>query len=219
MRIVELAQDVAGPYAAKLLSDLGAEVIKIEPLEGDPSRGFGPFPGNRPDPEASGLYLYLNAGKRGIVLDLAQAAEQVVQLVGTADAVIESLSQPSGKLARVGLGPEKLRAARVSLVVVSVTPFGQWGPKSTWRGNDLIGFHSSGFAHGFPALQVDSADLAPLNAPTYAAELLAGQSAAAAALPRLIAAQESGIGGHLAISLESARAAATNSPVHSLAAA
>jgi crotonobetainyl-CoA:carnitine CoA-transferase CaiB-like acyl-CoA transferase len=216
MRVVELARDVAGPYAAKLLGDLGAEVIKIEPLEGDPSRGFGPFPGNRPDPEASGLYLYLNAGKRSLVLDLAHDGEQVLRLIGTADAVIESLSQPSGELARVGLGPEKLRAARASLVVVSITPFGQWGPKSTWRGNDLIGFHSSGFAHGFPALQVDSADLAPLNAPTYAAELLAGQSAAAAALHGLLAAQQTGKGGHVDVSVQEAIAAANNSQFNSM---
>jgi crotonobetainyl-CoA:carnitine CoA-transferase CaiB-like acyl-CoA transferase len=216
MRVVELTRDVAGPYAAKLLGDLGAEVIKVEPPEGDPSRGFGPFPGNRPDPQASGLDLYLNAGKRSLVLDLAHDGEQVLRLIGTADAVIESLSQPSGELARVGLGPEKLRVARASLVVVSVTPFGQWGPKSTWRGNDLIGFHSSGFAHGFPSLQVDSADLAPLNAPTYAAELLAGQSAAAAALHGLLAAQQTGIGGHIDVSVQEAIAAANNSQFNSM---
>ncbi len=207
LRIVELARDVAGPYAAKLLGDLGAEVIKVEPPQGDSSRGFGPFPGNRPDPDASGLYMYLNAGKRGVVLDLIRDADSVLQLVGdsvlqlvgTADAVVESFAP--GELERLGLDAETLRATRPELVVVSVTPFGQWGPKSTWRGNDLIGFHSSGFAHGFPALQVDSADLAPLNAPTYAAELLAGQSAAAAALHGLLAAQQSGIGGHIDISV------------------
>src|SRR5258707_9618745 len=180
MRIVELARDVAGPYAAKLLGDLGAEVIKVEPPQGDPSRGFGPFPGNRPDPDASGLYMYLNAGKRGVVLDLDRDADSVLQLVGTADAVVESFA-PS-ELERSGLDAETLRATRPKLVVVSVTPFGQWGPKSTWRGSDLIGFHSSGFAHGFPALQVDSADLAPLNAPTYAAELLAGRAGGAGSL-------------------------------------
>ncbi len=101
-------------------------------------------------------------------------------------------------------------------MVVSITPFGQWGPKSTWRGNDLIGFHSSGFAHGFPALQVDAADLAPLNAPTYAAELLAGHSAAAAALHGLLAAQHSGIGGHVDVSLQEANAAANNSQFNSM---
>ena len=214
MRVVELARDVTGPYAAKLLGDLGAEIIKVEPPEGDPSRGFGPFPRNRPDPEASGLYLYLNAAKRSIVLDLAQDPQQLLELVGTADAVIESCAP--GELERLGLGPSTLLAARAALVIVSITPFGQWGPKSTWRGNDLIGFHSSGFAHGFPALQVDSADLAPLNAPTYAAELLAGQSAAVAALHGLLAAQQTGIGAHVDVSLQEAIAAANHSQFNSM---
>jgi crotonobetainyl-CoA:carnitine CoA-transferase CaiB-like acyl-CoA transferase len=215
MRVLELARDVAGPYAAKLLADLGAEVIKVEPPEGDPSRSFGPFPNAAPDPEASGLYLYLNAGKRGIVLDLTQARDhrQCLQLATHADAVIESF--PPGELEQLGLGASVLTAARASLVLVSITPFGQWGPKSAWRGNDLIGFHSSGFAHGFPALQVDTPELAPLNAPTYAAELLAGQSAAAAALHGLLAAQQTGTGSHLDVSLQEAIGAANNSQFNS----
>src|SRR5206468_1649119 len=80
----------------------------------------------------------------------------------------------------------------------------------------LISFHSSGFAHGFPALQVDSADLAPLNAPTYAAEFLAGQWAAAAALHGLLGAQQTGIGGHLDVSVQEAIAAANNSQFNSM---
>jgi len=216
VRVLELAQGVSGPYAAKLLADLGAEVIKVEPPAGDVARSFGPFPHGRPDPEASGMYLYLNAGKRGIVLDLTQAADRRVclQLAGRADAVIESFIP--GELAQMGLGPSTLMAARASLVLVSITPFGQSGPKSTWRGADLIGFHSSGFAHGFPALQVDSPELAPLNAPTYAAELLAGQSAAAAALHGLLAAQRTGQGSHIDLSVQEAIAAANNSQFNSM---
>jgi crotonobetainyl-CoA:carnitine CoA-transferase CaiB-like acyl-CoA transferase len=212
--VVELARDVAGPYAAKLLGDLGAEVIKVEPAEGDPSRGIGPFPGNRPNSAASGLHLYLNAGKRALVLDLIHDAEQLLKLVATADVVFDSAVP--GELERLGFGPSTLLATRASLVVVSITPFGQWGPKSSWHGNDLIGFHSSGFAHGFPALQVDSADLAPLNAPTYAAELLAGQTAAAAALHGLLSAQQTGIGRHVDVSVQEAIAAANNSQFNSM---
>ncbi len=88
--MLELAREIAGPYAAKLLGDLGAEVIKVEPPDGDPSRAFGPFPSNSPDPEASGLFLYLNAAKQGIVLDLARDADRLLELVAAADAVIES---------------------------------------------------------------------------------------------------------------------------------
>ena len=61
---------VSGPYCGKLLADLGAEVIKVEPPEGDPARLEGPFPGDDPHPEKSALFLYLNTSKRGITLDL-----------------------------------------------------------------------------------------------------------------------------------------------------
>ena len=70
LRVVEIAGDIAGPYCTKLLVDLGAEVTKIEPPSGDPMRGWGPFPGGVPDPNRSGLFEYLNAGKRGATIDL-----------------------------------------------------------------------------------------------------------------------------------------------------
>src|SRR5215213_221910 len=63
VRVLELAGGIAGPYGGKLLSDLGADVIKAEPPSGDPARLRGPFRDDVPDPEASGFYLYLNAGK------------------------------------------------------------------------------------------------------------------------------------------------------------
>jgi crotonobetainyl-CoA:carnitine CoA-transferase CaiB-like acyl-CoA transferase len=94
--------------------------------------------------------------------------------------------------------------------VISVTPFGTTGPRATWRGNDLIAFHSSGFAFGFPALQVDHAALPPLNAPTYAAELLSGQVTAAAAMHGLLAVQQTSRGAHLDVSLQEAVASANN---------
>src|SRR5207244_7773955 len=106
--------------------------------------------------------------------------------------------------------------ARASIVLEFITPSFQWVPKSSWRCNDLIGFHSSGFSHGFPALQVDSADLAPLNAPTYAAEFLAGQSAAAAVLHGLLAAQQTGRGGHVDVSVQETIAAANHSQFNSM---
>src|SRR3954447_13262052 len=70
VRVLELAVGIAGPYGGKLLADLGAEVVKAEAPEGDVSRQRGPFRGGAADPESSGFFLYLNAGKRGITLDL-----------------------------------------------------------------------------------------------------------------------------------------------------
>ena len=65
LRVVEIAGEISGPYCGKLLVDLGADVTKIEAPEGDPLRQWGPFPGGEPDPDRSGLFEYLNAGKRG----------------------------------------------------------------------------------------------------------------------------------------------------------
>src|SRR3954471_2795028 len=84
VRVLELAEGIAGPYGGKLLADLGADVVKAEPPTGDVSRRRGPFRDPAaPDPEASGFYLYLNAGKRGTTLDLASPAgpEALLDLV------------------------------------------------------------------------------------------------------------------------------------------
>ena len=71
MLVLDLSEDISGPYCTKLLADYGAEVIKIEkPGIGDPSRSRGPFPNDQPDPERSGLFLFLNASKKGITLNL-----------------------------------------------------------------------------------------------------------------------------------------------------
>src|SRR5688572_807804 len=90
VRVLELAGGIAGPYGGKLLSDLGADVVKAEPPTGDVARLRGPFRGDRPDPEASGFYLYLNAGKRGITLDLTAEVGRaaLLDLVGETDVLI-----------------------------------------------------------------------------------------------------------------------------------
>jgi len=214
--VLELAHGVAGPYAAKLLGDLGAEVTKVEPPTGDPARRLGPFPDAVPHPERSGMFIYLNTGKRCLVLDLQQLTDRDVclQLAGAVDIVIESFA--TGERDLLGLHPRALHGLRRSLVLVSVTPFGQTGPRAAWRGNDLIAFHSSGFAFGFPALEVDNARLPPLNAPTYAAEFLAGQVAASAAMHGVLAAQTSGIGSHVDVSLQESVAAANNAQFNRL---
>ena len=70
IRVLEFATNVAGPFAGKLLADYGAEVLKIEPPAGDPSRSAGPFPGDVPHPEKSGLFLHLNTNKQSMTLNL-----------------------------------------------------------------------------------------------------------------------------------------------------
>lgn len=196
LRVLELADGVAGPYAGKLLGNLGAEVIKVEPPSRDSTRTLGPFMGSIPDPERSGIFIYLNTGKR-----LERSADR--ELLASADVVIDGFSPHL-------LDITHMREQYPRLVIVSVTPFGRTGPRAAWRGNDLIAFHSSGFAFGFPALEVDNASLPPLNAPGYAAEFLAGQVAACAALHGVLAAQQTRLGSHLDVSLQEAVASANN---------
>jgi crotonobetainyl-CoA:carnitine CoA-transferase CaiB-like acyl-CoA transferase len=216
VRVLELAVGIAGPYGGKLLADLGADVVKAEPPTGDRSRLRGPFRNDQADPEASGFYLYLNAGKRGITLDLAHEAGRaaLLDLVAESDILIES--SPPGDLDRLGIGVAALQVRNPTLVVVSVTPFGQWGPRAGWLGNDLIAFHSSGFAYGFPSREIERPDLPPLNAPSHAADFLAGEMAAGAAVHGLLIAQRDGVGSHLDVSQQEAVAAENQSQHNAL---
>lgn len=117
LHVVEIATEISGPYAAKLFVDLGAEVIKIEPPDGDPLRYWGPFPGGLVDPERSGLFEYLNAGKGSATL--AEARD----LLADAHILVENL--PPGTLDGLGLWD-----ANPHLVRLSISHFGQTGP---WR--------------------------------------------------------------------------------------
>lgn len=172
LRVLEVARGVAGPYCGKLLGDLGADVVKVDA-----------------QPEDSGLYLYLNAGKR-----ISPQAD----LTDWADVLVDTGGPP-------------LESLRSDCVRVSVTPFGLWGPHAEWQANALIAFHSSGFAHGFPSAQVDSPTLPPLTAPSSAGDFLAGQIAACAALHGLLVRQQTGRGSHLDVSLQEAIAAENHS--------
>ncbi len=90
LKVVEVSEGIAGPYCARLLADLGADVIKVEPPGGDEARRAGPFPGDVPHPEKSGLFLALNTGKRGVTVDAERPdeRERLLSLIDTADVVI-----------------------------------------------------------------------------------------------------------------------------------
>src|SRR5439155_15541674 len=90
LRVLELGEMVAAAYGAKLMADLGADVIKVEPPAGDPARSRGPFPGGQPDREASGLFLYLNTNKRSVALDDARDRRELERLVAWADILIHN---------------------------------------------------------------------------------------------------------------------------------
>ncbi len=144
VRVLDLSEGIAGPYAGKWLAALGADVVKVEPPRGDVSRMAGPWPGDEPDDERSGLYLYLNTNKRGITLNLEVSDGRAIlcRLAAGAEIVIESF--PGGQLEGLGLGYETLREGKPELVLVSVTPFGQSGPYAHLPATELTLYALSG---------------------------------------------------------------------------
>ena len=147
LRVIDLSQGIAGPYCARLLADLGAEVIKVEPPEGDFTRRLGPFPGDVPDPEKSGLFIHLNGNKQSVTVDLDSDEGRAVlrKLIASADVLIES--ETPGRMAELGLGFGDVSGECPKLVYCSVTPFGQTGPYAKFTGNSLTCMALSGLMY------------------------------------------------------------------------
>ena len=146
LRILDFTGEL-GPYAAKLYAGLGADVIHIEPITGDPLRTRGPFYKNRPGKERSLQFMYYNAGKRGIVLDLKseKGREVFVELCRGADILFESFTP--GYLDELGLSFDDLSAVNPKLVQTSITPFGYLGPYNKYPGSDLTCSALGGFLY------------------------------------------------------------------------
>jgi crotonobetainyl-CoA:carnitine CoA-transferase CaiB-like acyl-CoA transferase len=197
IRVIELAQGVAGPYCGKLLADAGAEVIKVEPPEmGDSSRNLGPFPDDIPDREKSGLYLHLNTNKKSVSLDIATTSGRVIlrRLLAEADVVIESY--PPGHLAGLTLGYEDLKSELPDLVYCSITPFGQTGPYRDYEANDIALMALSGlmYVSGDP-------DREPLATGGYPAGYFAAVNAWVAILAALAFRDKEGGGQYVDVSM------------------
>jgi crotonobetainyl-CoA:carnitine CoA-transferase CaiB-like acyl-CoA transferase len=186
IRVLEVGDLVSAAYATKLLADLGADVVKIEPPgRGDASRRRGPYPGNEPHPERSGLFLYLNANKRGITLDLEQprGRDALDALVRGTDLLVHNV-HPS-EVAAHGLEYQRLARVNPALVMASIAPFGADGPLAHYRATDLVSWSAGGVAtlNGDPARP----DLPPLKAFGSQAAFQAGLNAAIASLAALFA--------------------------------
>jgi crotonobetainyl-CoA:carnitine CoA-transferase CaiB-like acyl-CoA transferase len=156
-KVLELSQGVSGEYCGKLLSDFGAEVIKLEqPDGGSPTRRLGPF-SSRPgaDAEKSGLFAYLNTNKKSIAFDLSSesGAAALVKLLSHVDVVIDD--HPAGWLKSVGLDPDTLHERQPRLVLCSITAFGQSPPDDRLHAEDLNVFHSSGWGYHTPSAADD----------------------------------------------------------------
>jgi crotonobetainyl-CoA:carnitine CoA-transferase CaiB-like acyl-CoA transferase len=205
LKVVEIGGFFSAPYCAKLLADLGADVVKVEPPgAGDESRRRGPFPDDRPHPERSGLFLYLNTNKRGITLDLATATGREIlgKLLAWADVLVENLGpRRSGE---VGLDPASVAAVNPRLIVTSISPFGQTGPKRCDLASDLVSFHSSGYGMTIGGSVDDPYQVAPLKGAEYQADFVAGINAAFATLAGVFARKRQGAGQQVDVSEQEA---------------
>ncbi|MBO0730955.1 MAG: CoA transferase [Acidimicrobiaceae bacterium] len=134
--VVELASEW-GAYAGKVLAELGADVVLVEPPEGHPTRGYGPFADDRPDPEGSLWFWHYNTSKRGVTLDLDTPAgrDGLRSLLDRSDVLLEA--EPPGRLSALDLGYPQLRESWPDLLVVSITPFGPDGPRRDEHVTDL----------------------------------------------------------------------------------
>lgn len=199
-RVLDLT-DERGLLCGKILADLGADVIQVEPPGGNPARRIGPFYHDEVHPEQSLYWWAYAANKRSITLDVATADGQrlLKQLVKTADFLIESGAP--GELAALGLGWDTLRAIHPALIMVSITPFGQDGPYAAYKVTDLVGMGMAGFMYvtGDP-------DRAPLRVGFPHFWLHGAGAAATGAMVALAHRARSGLGQHVDVSCQEAAA-------------
>jgi crotonobetainyl-CoA:carnitine CoA-transferase CaiB-like acyl-CoA transferase len=137
LRVLDFT-DLKGALCAKLMGDMGADVIKIEPPGGDAMRTIGPFLDGKPHHDRSLLFWFYNTSKRGITLDLHKPEGQEIfkKLIPQTDVVVESFAP--GTLTRLGLGYETLKQLNPRLVLTSITPFGQTGPYRDYKSSDTV---------------------------------------------------------------------------------
>ncbi|MCH8195016.1 MAG: CoA transferase [Chloroflexi bacterium] len=196
LRVLEFGDYISAAYCTRLLAHYGAEVIKIErPPAGDLARRHGPFPNDGPHPEKSGLFLLLNAGKLGVTLDPETSTGRalLLDLVRQADVLVEN-HRPD-EMERWDLTYETLGAVNPSLVMTSITTFGQSGPNRDRKAYAITASAASGVAFriGDPARQ-------PLTMPYDRADYWGGMNAATATMLAIMARWKSGRGQQVDIS-------------------
>jgi len=206
-RVLDLTTE-RGLLCGQILGDLGADVIKIEPPGGSPARRLGPFYQDQPHPDRSLYWWAYNRNKRSITLNIETKGGQTIlrHLATHAHFLIES--DNPGVLAKYGLGYADLAAVNPALVYVSITPFGQDGPKASYADSDLIIL-----AAGGPLVLTGDDDRPPVRVSVPQGYLHASGQAAAAALIAHHERQRSGQGQHVDISAQQAVAQATQSSI------
>lgn len=189
IRVLELGQYISGPYAAKVLADLGAEVIKIETPEGDPMRRW------EGRAQMSPQFAAYNRGKSSVVLDLKseQGVEALYRLIDDADVLLDNFRP--GVMARLGIGPDEVRVRNPRVITCSITGFGTTGPYSKRPAYDTV----ISAVGGMYSQVVPAETVRPMG-PAFS-DLLSGMSAAQAILAALHARNTSGVGEHVEVSM------------------
>jgi len=200
LRVLELASERTA-FAGKLLADMGADVIVIEPPGGDATRAFGPFADDRPGPERSLYWWYYNTSKRGVTLDLgsARGRELFLALIRRSDVLLEG--EDRERRAELGLDWDRLQRVNDQLVMTSITPFGRSGPRSTAPATDLTLLAGAGpvWSCGY-----DDHGLPPVRGGGNQAFHTGAHWAAMATLIALLARPELGRGQHVDVNLHAA---------------
>jgi CoA:oxalate CoA-transferase len=188
-RVLDMSQAISGPYAARILADLGADVLRVEGPRTDVTEHFGAVRDGR-----SGMYAQMNAGKRSVGVDLGApgAVELVRRLAGTADVLIENFRP--GVMDRLGLGYEQLSGSNPRLVMLSVSGF---GPGSARRALAPVIHAESGLL----ARQAELDERSPADLPLALADTLTGLHAAIAVLAALHQRELTGRGQHIELSM------------------
>jgi crotonobetainyl-CoA:carnitine CoA-transferase CaiB-like acyl-CoA transferase len=196
LRVLDLGQDVCGPFCARLMADQGADVIKVEPREGDPARHTAPFAGDEPHPEKSIRFLYLNTNKRSVTLDLSKPEARTLldRLARWADVLVDNF-EPRQR-SSLGLDDRNLMQVNPRLVVTSISSFGSSGPYSDWKATDLVTSAVSGLMY-----HSGDADNEPLRSALSQSLYVAGINGAAATLAALLHRAQHGAGGRVDVSV------------------
>jgi crotonobetainyl-CoA:carnitine CoA-transferase CaiB-like acyl-CoA transferase len=181
LRVVECGDGVAAAFATKLLTLLGADVVKVEATEGDSTRFRGPFFGERVDPDLSALFHYLNADKSGVNLDLRVSSDRskLDELLEAADILVHNV--PPCERPALQMDSAAIHAAHPNLIITGISAYGDYGPRSAWRGYELNTIHAGGVAALAP-LCSKRPDLPPLKLYGHQAEFQAANHAAFATL-------------------------------------
>ena len=199
VKVLDLTHHIAGPYCTKLMADFGAEVLKVERPGGDPARRMAPFLHDEADPEKSLVFAYLNTNKQSVTLNLkSEKGIQVLKsLVEESDVLVENFAPKV--MPSLGLDFETLQQINPSLVMTSISNFGQTGPYRDYKAADIVEYALGGLMYIFGAY-----DREPLKHAFNQAQFKAGTDAASATLMATYHQRLTGEGQRVDVSIQEA---------------